>query len=177
MNDFLPIILSILAALVVVGGLVPVLMKARKTGAKYPGTRDANDPVQSPAAGGGTLVEDRPDAVTAPAPPTFDGTVEDTDVPDDAAGLETIAIDTPAPVEGRLTRLRARLIKSNNILGKGSWLCCRATRSMKTSGTRWRRPSSWPILAPNPPCSWSMHCVSASRCWHAQPRGRQGNAP
>ncbi|AFR29512.1 cell division protein FtsY [Arthrobacter sp. Rue61a] len=93
-------------------------MKARKTGAKYPGTRDANDPVQSSAAGGGTLVEDRPDAVKAPAP-TFDGTVEDTDVPDDAAGLETIAIDTPAPVEGRLTRLRARLIKSNNILGKG----------------------------------------------------------
>nr|WP_256871388.1 signal recognition particle-docking protein FtsY [Paenarthrobacter nitroguajacolicus] len=93
-------------------------MKARKTGAKYPGTRDANDPVQPSAAGGGTLVEDRPDAVTAPAP-TFDGTVEDTDVPDDAAGLETIAIDTPAPVEGRLTRLRARLIKSNNILGKG----------------------------------------------------------
>ncbi|KUM38957.1 signal recognition particle-docking protein FtsY [Arthrobacter sp. EpRS71] len=118
MNDFLPIILSILAALVVVGGLVPVLMKARKTGAKYPGTRDANDPVQSSAAGGGTLVEDRPDAVKAPAP-TFDGAVQDTDVPDDAAGLETIAIDTPAPVEGRLTRLRARLIKSNNILGKG----------------------------------------------------------
>ncbi|WP_309075581.1 signal recognition particle-docking protein FtsY [Paenarthrobacter sp.] len=118
MNDFLPIILSILAALVVVGGLVPVLMKARKAGAKYPGTRDANDPLQSSAAGGGTLVEDRPDAVQAPAP-TFDGTVEDTDVPDDAAGLETIAIDTPAPVEGRLTRLRARLIKSNNILGKG----------------------------------------------------------
>lgn len=93
-------------------------MKARKTGAKYPGTRDANDPVQSSAAGGGTLVEDRPDAVKAPAP-TFDGAVQDTDVPDDAAGLETIAIDTPAPVEGRLTRLRARLIKSNNILGKG----------------------------------------------------------
>ncbi|BCW59238.1 fused signal recognition particle receptor [Paenarthrobacter nicotinovorans] len=118
MNDFLPIILSILAALVVVGGLVPVLLKARKSGAKYPGTRDANDPPQSSAAGGGTLVEDRPDAVKAPAP-TFDGTVEGADVPDDAAGLETIAIDTPAPVEGRLTRLRARLVKSNSILGKG----------------------------------------------------------
>jgi len=117
-NDFLPIILSIVAALVVVGGLVPVLLKARKSGAKYPGPRDANDPVQSSAAGGGTLVEDRPDAVNAPAP-TFDGTVADTDVPDDAAGLETIAIDTPDPVEGRLNRLRARLVKSNNILGKG----------------------------------------------------------
>ncbi|MFJ4228299.1 signal recognition particle-docking protein FtsY [Paenarthrobacter nicotinovorans] len=118
MNDFLPIILSILAALVVVGGLVPVLLKGRRSGSKYPGTRDANDPVQSTAAGGGTLVEDRPDAVKAPAP-TFDGTVDGAGVPDDAAGLETIAIDTPAPVEGRLTRLRARLVKSNNILGKG----------------------------------------------------------
>ncbi|MFF2843821.1 signal recognition particle-docking protein FtsY [Paenarthrobacter sp. NPDC057981] len=118
MNDFLPIILSILAALVVVGGLVPVLLKARKSGPKYPGTRDANDPVQSSAAGGGTLVEDRPDGAKAPAP-TFDGTVDGAAVPDDAAGLETIAIDTPAPVEGRLTRLRARLVKSNNILGKG----------------------------------------------------------
>jgi fused signal recognition particle receptor len=118
-NDFLPIILSILAALVVLGGLVPVLMKARKSGAKYPGTRDANDPVQSSAAGSGTLVEDRPDAVTAPPAPTFDGRVEGADVPDDAAGLETIAVETPAPVEGRLTRLRARLVKSNNILGKG----------------------------------------------------------
>ncbi|MEV7604881.1 signal recognition particle-docking protein FtsY [Paenarthrobacter sp. NPDC089322] len=119
MNDFLPIILSIVAALVVVGGLVPVLMKARKSGAKYPGTRDANDPLQSPAAGGGTLVEDRPGEVTAPPAPTFDGTVEGADVPDDAAGLETIAVETPAPVEGRLNRLRARLVKSNNILGKG----------------------------------------------------------
>lgn len=118
MNDFLPIILSILAALVVVGGLVPVLLKGRRSGSKYPGTRDANDPVQSTAAGGGTLVEDRPDAVKAPAP-TFDGTVDGAGVPDDTAGLETIAIDTPAPVEGRLTRLRARLVKSNNILGKG----------------------------------------------------------
>ncbi|MGP0224266.1 signal recognition particle-docking protein FtsY [Paenarthrobacter sp. NCHU4564] len=117
MNDFLPIILSIVAALVVVGGLVPVLMKARKTGSRYTGTRDANDPVQAPAAGGGTLVEDRP-APTPPAPP-FDGTVEETDVPDDAAGLETISVETPAPVEGRLNRLRARLVKSNNILGKG----------------------------------------------------------
>ncbi|MFJ5958505.1 signal recognition particle-docking protein FtsY [Paenarthrobacter sp. NPDC092416] len=119
MNEFLPIILSIVAALVVIGGLVPVLMKARKSGAKYPGTRDSNDPVQSPAAGGGTLVEDRPEpAVKAPAP-EFDGAVEGADVPDDAAGLETIAVETPAPVEGRLNRLRARLVKSNNILGKG----------------------------------------------------------
>ncbi|MFJ4207390.1 signal recognition particle-docking protein FtsY [Paenarthrobacter sp. NPDC089675] len=118
MNDFLPIILSIAAALVVVGGLVPALLKARKSGSKYPGTRDANDPVQSPAAGGGTLVEDRPGSVEAPAP-GLGGSVDEGLVPDDAAGLETIAVETPAPVEGRLARLRARLVKSNNVLGKG----------------------------------------------------------
>ena len=45
MNDILPILLSILAALVVLGGLIPVLMKTRKNITRYPGTRDANDPV------------------------------------------------------------------------------------------------------------------------------------
>ena len=35
------------------------------------------------------------------------------------AGLETVPVETPLPVEGRLTRLRERLVKSNNILGKG----------------------------------------------------------
>ena len=58
MNDILPIILPILAALVVIGALVPVLMKTRKNGKQYPGTRDANDPAGR--GGGGTLLEDRP---------------------------------------------------------------------------------------------------------------------
>ena len=56
MNDILPIILSIVAALAVIGGLIPVLLKTRKNITQYPGTRDANDPV----AGGGTLLEDKP---------------------------------------------------------------------------------------------------------------------
>lgn len=119
MNDILPILLLTLAVLAVIGGLIPVLMKARKSGTKYSGTRDANDPA-APLGGGGTLVEDRP-VVPAErkAPAAVD--IEDlqAEVPDDAAGLETIAVETPLPVAGRLTRLRERLVKSNNVLGKG----------------------------------------------------------
>jgi fused signal recognition particle receptor len=118
-NDILPILLPILAALVVIGGLVPVLLKARKSGTRYSDTRDANDPVK-PLGGGGTLLEDRP--VAAPerkAPGGVDVEGFETDVPDDVAGLETIPVETPLPVEGRLTRLRERLVKSNNVLGKG----------------------------------------------------------
>ncbi len=119
MNDILPIILPILAVLVVLGALIPVLMKTRKNVKNYPGTRDANDPVQ--ARGAGTLVEDRP----APAPersaPDAVGLAgpETIEVPDNAAGLETVPVETPLPVAGRLTRLRERLVKSNTILGKG----------------------------------------------------------
>ena len=125
MNDILPIILPILAVLVVLGALIPVLMKTRKNVKNYPGTRDANDPVQAPGAG--TLVEDRPAPAPAPAPAserTSPDAVElagpeTIEVPDNAAGLETVPVETPLPVAGRLTRLRERLVKSNTILGKG----------------------------------------------------------
>ncbi|TLM82439.1 signal recognition particle-docking protein FtsY [Pseudarthrobacter sp. NamE2] len=119
MNDILPIILSIVAALAVIGGLIPVLVKTRRNITRYPGTRDANDP--DIKTGGSTLVADRPaPAVDRKAP--ADGDVEDLDtttVPDDAAGLEVIPVETPLPVAGRLVRLRERLVRSNNIMGKG----------------------------------------------------------
>ena len=121
MNDILPIIIAILAALVVIGGLIPVFMKTRRNITKYPGTRDANDPVEPVRGAGGTLVEDRP-AVTTDRSVTdavdLEG-LETAQVPDNAAGLETIAVETPLPVAGRLTRLRERLVRSNNVLGKG----------------------------------------------------------
>lgn len=120
MNDILPIILPIFAVLVVLGVLIPVLMKTRKNAKTYTGPRDANDPVQAPGAG--TLVEDRPAQAPAPARTSPDGVEleEPTlEVPDDAAGLETVPVETPLPVAGRLMRLRERLVKSNNILGKG----------------------------------------------------------
>ncbi|RKO26904.1 signal recognition particle-docking protein FtsY [Pseudarthrobacter phenanthrenivorans] len=119
MNDILPILLSILAALVVIGGLIPVLMKTRKNINRYEGTRDANDP-ELPH-GGSTLVADRP--VEAGDRTAQDGVdlaeLETTEVPDTAAGLETIPVETPLPVAGRLVRLRERLVRSNNIMGKG----------------------------------------------------------
>ena len=119
MNDILPIILSIVAALAVIGGLIPVLLKTRKNITQYPGTRDANDPeVQS---GGSTLVDERPlPAADRKAPAGVDaGDLDTTTVPDDAAGLEVIPVETPLPVAGRLVRLRERLVRSNNIMGKG----------------------------------------------------------
>ncbi|WP_045730642.1 signal recognition particle-docking protein FtsY [Pseudarthrobacter chlorophenolicus] len=117
MNDILPIILSILGALVVVGALIPVLVKTRKNINRYPETRDANDPEVRP--GGGTLVADETATTerTAPAEADLDGAA--TTVPDDAAGLEVIPVETPLPVAGRLTRLRERLVRSNSIMGKG----------------------------------------------------------
>ncbi|CAH0156830.1 Signal recognition particle receptor FtsY [Arthrobacter sp. Bi26] len=120
MNDILPIILPILAVLVVIGVLIPVLMKTRKNAETYSGTRDANDPVQAPGAG--TLVEDRPASAPAPARTSPDAVELEqpaVEVPDNAAGLETVPVETPLPVAGRLARLRERLVKSNNVLGKG----------------------------------------------------------
>jgi fused signal recognition particle receptor len=119
-NDILPILLPILAALVVLGALIPVLMKTRKNITNYPGKRDENDPV-TPGAGGGTLLEDRPAPMpgrTAPEALDVEG-LETVEVPDNVAGLETVPVETPLPVAGRLVRLRERLVKSNNILGKG----------------------------------------------------------
>ncbi|CAM3205419.1 Signal recognition particle receptor FtsY [Arthrobacter ulcerisalmonis] len=118
MNDILPIVLSIVGALVVIGALIPVLIKTRRNITQYPGTRDANDPDVRP---GGTTTVDA-DGQSAPAGgidslPALDDVA--VDVPDDAAGLETIRVETPLPVAGRLTRLRERLIRSNNIMGKG----------------------------------------------------------
>src|SRR5512141_1672163 len=95
-------------------------MKTRRNITSYPGKRDENDPV-NPAAGGGTLVEDRPaQAPERKAPDAVDlEGLETVEVPDDVAGLETVPVETPLPVAGRLTRLRERLVKSNNIFGKG----------------------------------------------------------
>ena len=120
MNDILPILLPILAALVVLGALIPVLMRTRKNITNYPGKRDENDPVV-PGAGGGTLLEDRPAPTRErPAPGSVDlAGPETVEVPDNVAGLETVPVETPLPVAGRLVRLRERLVKSNNILGKG----------------------------------------------------------
>ncbi|MDJ0313830.1 signal recognition particle-docking protein FtsY [Arthrobacter sp. H35-D1] len=116
MNDILPIILTIVIGLAVVAGLlVPVLLKVRRSKQDYEGPRDANDPDPLDSAGtaasSGTLVQERPE----PQAPPSD---LDTAVAEPVAPAAP-ALETPLPVEGRLVRLRARLAKSNNALGKG----------------------------------------------------------
>ncbi|MFK0071742.1 signal recognition particle-docking protein FtsY [Arthrobacter woluwensis] len=118
MNDvLLPVILSIVGALVVIGLAVPLLLKGRNS-RKYTSTRDANDPVRP--SSGGTAVLDRDDeaaaahdAATSPSAGTLVEEPVEEVVP--AAPL----VERPAPVAGRLNRLRARLVGSGNILGKG----------------------------------------------------------
>ena len=113
MNESLAVILYIVVGLAVIGGLIPVFLKARRGNQNYTGPRDANDPAptESGTAVTGTLLEDRPETQ---APPSAVETVEEAEVLPKAPELEK-----PLPVEGRLVRLRARLAKSNNALGKG----------------------------------------------------------
>ena len=79
----------------------------------YTGPRDANDPAP-------TLTTDAP-STEAPevAAPAEAPAAAEAEVADEAAGKVFVPIDVPEPVQGRLARLRARLTKSNNVLGKG----------------------------------------------------------
>ncbi|MCC3271168.1 signal recognition particle-docking protein FtsY [Arthrobacter zhangbolii] len=111
MNETLSIVIYVLVALAVVGSVAALLVRTRRTPkSMYPTRRDANDPVTGSAAGTDTLE----------APPGETDVV----VPDDLRDLEETpapparTIETPEPVQGRLARLRARLAKSNNALGK-----------------------------------------------------------
>ncbi|QCU78344.1 signal recognition particle-docking protein FtsY [Citricoccus sp. SGAir0253] len=123
-----PIILISLAAILVVGlSLLGFLDRRPKLPrGTYPTTRDANDP-----APGSTAVLERPEAEPAGDQTVVgdvaaaDSELLDTDRPAVAepglAEPEAPAreLETPAPVAGRLARLRARLAKSNNVFGKG----------------------------------------------------------
>lgn len=113
MNDIWLLILYIVVGLAVIGSLLAVFLKTSRSRGNYSGTRDANDPLIDPAAGpdrSETAVDvlDRPVVV---------------DVPDEGLvvfpGDETSLLERPEPSAGRLQRLRARLAKSNNALGKG----------------------------------------------------------
>ena len=119
MNQTLAIILYIVIGLAVVGGLIPVFLKARKNTQNYTGPRDDNDPAPVDSAGTGTLLEDRPGAQAPPSGMETSGLeAQGVDTAEPAAPAAP-ALEKPLPVEGRLVRLRARLSKSNNALGKG----------------------------------------------------------
>lgn len=116
-SGILPIILYIVLAIAVLGILAAVLVKTRRTKDTFTTTRDANDP----APGGGTDTLERP-AEAPRGPETVEpreDLTETAPVEDDLAGLEQFEVEAPEPAAGRLVRLRERLSKSNNALGKG----------------------------------------------------------
>ncbi|MET1034183.1 MAG: signal recognition particle-docking protein FtsY [Arthrobacter sp.] len=115
-TDQLILIVVLVAVFLVVGAGAAFLLRGRKTPpGTYTATRDANDP-----APGGVAVDERPGAPVGPPAPTADaGAGPDTLVEDESLGLEEVPVEVPAPVLGRLARLRARLVRSNNALGKG----------------------------------------------------------
>ncbi|MFF3037977.1 signal recognition particle-docking protein FtsY [Arthrobacter citreus] len=116
MNETLSIVIYVVIGLAVVGSLAALLVRTRRTPKGiYPTKRDADD---LPGGSGSTSVLDRPGT----AEPEADSRLT---VPDDLRDLEEApaepeapALETPEPVQGRLARLRARLAKSNNALGK-----------------------------------------------------------
>jgi fused signal recognition particle receptor len=109
----LPVVLVILA-IMVIGSLAVVLLKGRRTPpGMYSSPRDPDDRVTGGAHGSTSVdVLER-----------SDGTTTDVLVPDDLSTLDetptTTPYDTVEPMQGRLARLRARLVRSNNALGKG----------------------------------------------------------
>lgn len=115
-NETLSIVIYVVIGLAVVGSLAALLVRTRRTPkGMYPTKRDADD---LPGGSGATSVLDRPGTAAPEAEPTVT-------VPDDLRDLEEApaepaapALETPEPVQGRLARLRARLAKSNNALGK-----------------------------------------------------------
>ncbi|WP_372699807.1 signal recognition particle-docking protein FtsY [Arthrobacter sp. JSM 101049] len=114
-TDTLLIIAIVVVVVLVIGLGTAFFLRGRKTPpGTYTSTRDPNDP--APGTGTDTLV--RPGE--APAQDVDGVTGVDTlPAPEDTLGREEVAVDVPAPVLGRLARLRARLVKSNNALGKG----------------------------------------------------------
>ncbi|MBQ1443874.1 MAG: signal recognition particle-docking protein FtsY [Renibacterium sp.] len=112
MNDIWLLILYIVVGLAVIGSLLAVFIKTARSRGNYSGPRDANDPAPGAApgadAGGAVDLAERPVVL---------------DVPDEGLvvlpGGDTPVLEQPEPAAGRLQRLRARLSKSNNALGKG----------------------------------------------------------
>ena len=96
------IILAVVLGVLVIAGVIFAFTRGAKAPrGGYPSTRDADD----------TQTEDTSEETEQPA--------SRYDIPDPSAGRLVPGVETPAPVAGRLVRLRARLARSNNMLGKG----------------------------------------------------------
>ncbi len=116
--DYVDVALAVLGALTL-GGVGLLVPRLRRRGAQPPadgpGTTGSQAPsgtttLERPPAAGGA-----PTATTAPPPADTELFVPDTLPPI----IEQPAIEKPEPSAGRLVRLRARLSRSQNVLGRG----------------------------------------------------------
>ncbi|WP_139346518.1 signal recognition particle-docking protein FtsY [Sinomonas mesophila] len=119
LSAILPVIIVVAIAVLVVAGAVIGLVRGRRKKIDYTGPRDANDQVIAPTRPGAVDTETAPPAGVGTLPePAEPAAAPERDVVDESV-VEAVPTETPAPVAGRLVRLRERLAKSNSILGKG----------------------------------------------------------
>jgi fused signal recognition particle receptor len=100
----------IVAAVVVVLAIVITVLVVRGRRNRSAATPTAPKTTTAPGPG---VAQEGDKTAQANAPPSGTATAE---APEAPAQPTT---ETPAPVEGRMARLRARLFKSNNVFGKG----------------------------------------------------------
>ncbi|WP_415856356.1 signal recognition particle-docking protein FtsY [Sinomonas sp. G460-2] len=114
LSVLLPIIIAVIVVLVVAGTIIG-FVRGRRSNVRYTGTRDANDPTIAPTQAGSDSESGAPVAVTEPPAATAEAPQELLEEP----SVEAVPTEVPAPVAGRLQRLRERLAKSNSVFGKG----------------------------------------------------------
>ncbi|MGO1320910.1 MAG: signal recognition particle-docking protein FtsY [Galactobacter sp.] len=114
MNDSLTLWLIVAAVVVVLAVVIAVLVvrARRKNTTTVDKAPETSTGPGAPAAGG----VDATAQANAPPSATGAATAEPSEAPE---ALAAPSIEQPAPVVGRLARLRARLAKSNNVFGKG----------------------------------------------------------
>ena len=115
MSEQLTLIIVLVAVVAIIGiGAAFFLVRGRKAPkGTYTGPRDANDP--APTLTAPETASEAP-AATVPSETTE---AQVAVVVEEAAETAVVPTEVPEPVQGRLARLRARLAKSNNALGKG----------------------------------------------------------
>jgi fused signal recognition particle receptor len=120
LSALLPFIIAVIVLFIVAGSVIG-LVRGRRSRVRYTDTRDANDPVLAPNQPNVARSDTgAPTAVAEPPAPTLEAE-PGVQVPEafEEPVAEVVPTETPAPVAGRLQRLRERLARSNNVLGKG----------------------------------------------------------
>ncbi|GAB3193589.1 signal recognition particle-docking protein FtsY [Nesterenkonia suensis] len=122
--DFDVLTLFIVLAVILAGTVGFLLLRGgrRLPEGTYPETRDADDRPEADGPGGvggvGVLEDTEADAAAPTTEERAAAEADAVDTAEEAPEEAAPALETPEPVAGRLARLRARLVKSNNVFGK-----------------------------------------------------------